>query len=256
MNENNNENDINKVENSTLETNQEANSNVTLNSTLGTNQEASSNVTINNTLETNQEVNSNSTLNSNQNNYQIPNEVMYQTENEINDEIKKEKNKMNYLKDFIVILVTVVAVLLIKKYVVTPVQVNGDSMASTLLNGDIMILDKIGYKINGIKRFDIVVINNEDTMLIKRVIGLPNEHLEVKSNVLYINGEEIKEDFLSKDNITADIVTDIPDNCYYVLGDNRDISLDSEELGCFNIDDIEGTASFTIYPFNRFGSKK
>lgn len=68
-------------------------------------------------------------------------------------------------------------------------------MVPTLLDGDIMILDKIGYRINGLKRFDIVVIKYNNEKIIKRVIGLPGDYIEYKDNILYVNGKEIKEEY-------------------------------------------------------------
>ncbi len=201
--------------------------------------------------------------NNNNNTYQVPNEIMYETPEELKKDLKKEKkNKvLTFVKDVIITIIIIIVVLLIKKYVVTPVQVKGDSMHPTLLGGDYMLLDKVTYKFRGLKRFDIIVLHNEDVvtgedvLIIKRIIGLPNEHLEIKNNVLYIDGKEVKQDFLNDDVVTNDMVADIKDNCYFVLGDNRGDSLDSEELGCFDISKIEGTASFTIFPFDRFGDK-
>lgn len=189
-----------------------------------------------------------------ENTYQRPNETMTQTTEEIAKEIKKEK-KGGVLKEIISLAIVIIIVLLIKQFVVTPVQINGDSMLPTLDDGDVMILNKISYKISGIKRFDMVVIDNNDTLLIKRVIGLPGETISVKDNKLFVNGKEVEQKFLSKDEITDDFETVVTDDCYFVLGDNRDISLDSRELGCFNINEIQGTTSLTIYPFNRFGTK-
>lgn len=170
-------------------------------------------------------------------------------------EEKKKFDAKSILKDVIPFIVAIIAILLIKEYIVTPIQVNGNSMDSTLKDGDIMILNRISYKIHGIKRFDIIVIDTDDTLLIKRVIGLPNEKIQVKDNVLYINGKEVKEDFLGENTITSDFEYTTKDDCYFVMGDNRDISLDSRDLGCFDIDKIEGTTKFTIYPFNRLGNK-
>ena len=185
-----------------------------------------------------------------------------ETEDVSDNEDSQDSNKnfkaalIKQLKDLIPILVIILSILLIKKYVVAPVQVNGSSMDSTLESGDIMILNKISYKIHGIERFDIVVIKTGETLLIKRVIGLPNERIEMDGNVLYINGEIVAEDFLEDDTVTENFAYKTGDNCYFVMGDNRSISLDSRELGCFDISKIQGTTSLTIYPFNRFGTKK
>ena len=158
------------------------------------------------------------------------------------------------VKEVLPYIIILIVVMIVKTYIFTPVMVNGSSMDDTLKNKDIMILDKIGMKLNGIKRFDIVVIKTDKNKLIKRVIGLPGETIEYKDNKLYINDKEVKDNFGSTK--TSDISKrEIPDNMYFVLGDNRMDSLDSEELGPFLEKDIIGHATFIIYPFNRIGSR-
>jgi signal peptidase I len=158
-------------------------------------------------------------------------------------------------KELLPFVIIIIAVLFVKNFIMTPIQVNGNSMDGTLRDGDIMILNKISYKLHGIKRFDIVVIKTEDTLLIKRVIGLPNEKVKVENNKLYINGKELEQDFLDEKVETDDFEYTNEDNCYFVMGDNRDVSLDSRDLGCFDISKIQGTTSMTIFPFNRLGKK-
>jgi len=158
------------------------------------------------------------------------------------------------IKELIPYMIIIMIVILVKKFIFTPVIVNGESMMTTLHENDVMILNKIGMKFNEIDRFDIVVIQTERTKIIKRVIGLPGETIEYKDNKLYINGKELDDPYGSTE--TKDIeLQEIPKGMYFVLGDNRRDSLDSEELGPFSKDKILGYATFTIYPFNRFGSK-
>jgi len=161
------------------------------------------------------------------------------------------------IKEFYPYLVILVVVILVKTYVVAPVQVNGSSMATTLYNNDIMILNKLAYTFGEVERFDIVVIKHNKTHLIKRVIGLPGETLEVKDNKLYINGEYIEEEFLDSSTITKDFILNekIPDDHYFVMGDNRIASQDSRTLGFISSDEIEGIATLTIFPFDRLGFK-
>ena len=157
-------------------------------------------------------------------------------------------------KEVIPYLVIIILVLLIKAFIFTPVIVNGPSMMTNLHDKDIMILDKIGMKINGINRFDIVVIQTSQSKIIKRVIGLPGEIIEYKDNKLYINDKEVEDPYPSQ--ITGDIERQlIPENTYYVLGDNRTDSVDSRILGPIDKNKILGHATFIIYPFNRFGSR-
>ena len=131
-------------------------------------------------------------------------------------------------------------------------------MVPTLLDGDIMILDKIGYRINGLKRFDIVVIKYNNEKIIKRVIGLPGDYIEYNDNILYVNGKEIKEEY--KRDITNNFslkdlgYEKIPENKYLVLGDNRSISKDSRIIGLIDKEDIEGYTGIIVFPFKRIGN--
>ena len=121
-----------------------------------------------------------------------------------------------------------------------------------------MILDKIGYRINGLKRFDIVVIKYNNEKIIKRVIGLPGDYIEYKDNILYVNGKEIKEEY--KRDITNNFslkdlgYEKIPENKYLVLGDNRSISKDSRIIGLIDKEDIEGYTGIIVFPFKRIGN--
>lgn len=169
---------------------------------------------------------------------------------------------MKYIREYGPYLIIIIAILLIKRFVVTPVVVSGDSMYSTLHNKDIMILNRL-YKTKDIKRYDIIVIKYNNKNIIKRVIGLPGDSVECIDNQLYINGKIIKEDYLDKDTITNNFslkelfdVDYVPEGVYFVLGDNREISLDSRSIGFIEPKNIEGKATLTIFPFNRFGEKK
>lgn len=154
----------------------------------------------------------------------------------------------------------ILVVILFRTYIITPVQVNGDSMLNTLHNDDVMLLNIIGYKIKDIKRFDIVVFKHYQDPLIKRVIGLPGEAIAFKDNKLYVDGEYITQPFL--DDRTEDFTLldfgyeKIPPNQYFVLGDNRDNSTDSRYIGFIDKKKVMGKANFIIFPFNRFGVVK
>ena len=165
------------------------------------------------------------------------------------------KNKVKVLLPYIIIILVV---LFIKAFIVTPIKVNGESMYPTLEEGDIMILNKTAYYFNKPERFDIVEVNMPDEYLIKRVIGLPGEHIEYKNNTLYVDGKRVKENF--KHGVTANFNIEelgsdtIPLNTYLVLGDNRENSLDSRELGFIREDQLLGRTSLIILPFDRIGN--
>ena len=83
---------------------------------------------------------------------------------------------MKFIKELIPYIIIVIVVALIREFLVTPALVVGDSMVNTLHNNDVLILDKIVYRFNEIKRFDIVVVRQKGKdAIIKRVIGLPGE---------------------------------------------------------------------------------
>lgn len=161
---------------------------------------------------------------------------------------------LKLLKELLPYIIIIIVVIIIRTFIFTPVVVNGPSMMNTLHNGDVMILDKIGMKLGGIKRFDIVVIQTGKTKIIKRVIGMPGETISYHDNKLYINGKEVSDSHSNE--ITYDFEeVKIPDGEYYVLGDNRTDSVDSRILGTIPKNEILGHATFIIYPFNRFGSR-
>ena len=162
-------------------------------------------------------------------------------------------------KELIIYGSIILAIILIRTFIVTPVRVNGTSMYSTLNDGEIMIFNKINYKFTDIKRFDIVVVKTENNKIIKRVIGLPGETLKYEDNVLYINGQEVKESYLKEKtedfNINELGYKKIPQDCYFVMGDNRDNSNDSRIIGCVKREQIKGKTSLVIFPFKNAGYK-
>lgn len=174
----------------------------------------------------------------------------------------EEKN--NKIKETIKTILTYIAIILvvviIRIFFVDPVRVDGTSMDTTLSDGEIMLLNKIVYRKEDIKRFDIVVIKEGDKHIIKRVIGLPGETIEYKDNILYINGKEIDDPYPSTktDDFNIEDVghTKIPGDTYFVMGDNRSDSLDSRypSVGVIKKEQIVGRAKLVIWPLNKFGN--
>ena len=166
-----------------------------------------------------------------------------------------DESKKKVIKEIISYVIIILVVILIKTFVVSPIRVNGRSMYNTLHDQDIMILNEFVYYFNEIERYDIVVIKTNDEYLIKRVIGLPGETIECKDGKIYIDGKKIKDGYAYSETEDFEEVI-IGKDEYYVLGDNHADSLDSRVFGTFNKDDIKGKASFTVYPFSRFGTKE
>lgn len=157
------------------------------------------------------------------------------------------------IKDYVYIVIVVV---LVRTFLVTPAVVSGTSMEDNLKDHDLVLINKLIYKIDDIKRFDIVVVKNseDNDKIIKRVIGMPNETIEYKENILYINAIPIQTDIVFKD--TEDFKIATKENEYFVMGDNRPVSKDSRMLGTFSKEDIIGRVSIRFYPFDKIGKVK
>src|SRR5699024_10205555 len=147
------------------------------------------------------------------------------------------------IKTFIIALILA---LMIRMFFFSPIIVEGPSMQPTLLDRDRMIVNKFIYYIKEPERFDIVVFHaSKHKDFIKRVIGLPGEHVMVQDNALYIDGEQVDEPFIATSNqenfkleMLSGNYSTIPKGYVLVLGDNRNNSTDSRKLGLIAIDDI------------------
>lgn len=163
-----------------------------------------------------------------------------------------------FLKDSIKYVIVIFVILFVISYVISITQVVGSSMNPTLSEGQVLFLNKFIYHFSDIKRGDIVSLEYADTKyLIKRVVGLPGEKIDIINNVLYINDKVYQEDYLAndleyKDFHISDLGYDkIPDDMYFVLGDNRENSLDSREIGVIAKDNIKGKIALRFWPFTK-----
>lgn len=168
------------------------------------------------------------------------------------------------IREWVVSLaVSIIVVLLIRTYLFTIIRVDGPSMSDTLLDGDKLFVTVADMRANGPERFDVIICKypNRNDQYVKRVIGLPGETLRVKNGVLYIDGEAIEEPFLSDartvrfdkgSNNFGPI--EIGEGEYFVMGDNRDDSNDSRNVGVITEDMVIGKVRQIIWPLNRIGS--
>ena len=160
--------------------------------------------------------------------------------------------------DSLKLIIVIIIILFLMLYVVSVTQVVGSSMSPTLKDEEVLILNKFQYRFFEIKRGDIVSLDYEDTKyLIKRIIGLPGETVKIVNNQLYINDKIYEEEYLANDlNYDDFSLTDlgyskIPEDMYLVLGDNRENSLDSREIGLIKKEDINGKISLRFWPLNK-----
>lgn len=159
------------------------------------------------------------------------------------------------IKEIIPYILIITAVLIIRGFFYTPIRVVGDSMETTLSDKEIMILDKISPKLNEYKRFDIVVIRHQNSYLIKRIVGLPGEKIKYIDNQLYVNDKKVNDPYIN--NFATELKEiEIPDNKYFVLGDNRGYSKDSRIIGLIDKREMLGKTSLVIFPIKRIGTVK
>ena len=190
------------------------------------------------------------------------------------------------------IIIAVVLALLVRYFIGTPTIVKQVSMYPTLVEGQRLILNRLErttgknykrgdiitfeaptnrnvesnqnpvalyqYEPKGIfSKFIYYVLEINKTSYIKRIVALEGEHVEIKDGKVYINSEELKEDYLQPDVITSSSgLTDfiVPEGYIFAMGDNRPKSTDCRAFGCIPIDRVEGVVTLRFWPLNLFGS--
>lgn len=148
---------------------------------------------------------------------------------------------------------------LINTYVGTHTRVDGESMETTLHTEDCLIIDKLSYRFQEPKRFDIIVFpvsNDED--YIKRIIGLPGETVQIIDGYVYINGRQLAENVEHETMVDSGLASEpivLGADEYFVLGDNRNHSTDSRDsrVKLVKRNDIIGKAVFRFYPLENVG---
>ena len=182
-------------------------------------------------------------------------------EERLANQTEREKELREALGWILYILIVVCATYLIVTYVGQRTKVSGDSMQATLQDGDNLIVDKISYRFRDPKRFEIIVLPyryDEDTYYIKRIIGLPGETVQIIDGYVYINGEQLDENYglevMNNAGNAAQPIT-LGEDEYFVLGDNRNRSADSREssVGVLHRDELIGRAWVRIWPLKSIG---
>ncbi|WP_335870087.1 signal peptidase I [Bacillus sp. 2205SS5-2] len=145
--------------------------------------------------------------------------------------------------------------------------VEGQSMMPTIKDGNKLIVNKIGYSVGNIDRFDIVVFHaNDEEDYVKRVIGLPGDSIMYQNDVLYVNGKAQEEPYLEQfkkqyvyDKLTGDFSLEdetseavVPEGKLFVLGDNRRGSTDSRHFGFVDEDNVVGEVGLRYWPIDEW----
>ncbi len=166
---------------------------------------------------------------------------------------KKSKEIFEWIKSLIV---AILLAMLIRYFVVEIFLVDGDSMYPTLSDSERLVVNKFVYRFNDPERQDIVVFEySDDKDFIKRVIGLPGEEVKISNGKIYIDGQHLEEDYQVKHINDEFGPKDIPEDHYFVLGDNRNNSMDSRSpsVGPVNEEQIKGKAFFVFWPLDQMG---
>ncbi|KGP92106.1 signal peptidase [Pontibacillus chungwhensis BH030062] len=143
----------------------------------------------------------------------------------------------------------------IRHFVFATSIVEGTSMDPTLEDGERVMYNKFVYLVGEPERGDIVIIQRPTKNYVKRIIGLPGDTVEVsEDHSLYVNGKEVEQDYLNKQAIQGTFPfseKEVPEDEYFVMGDNRIVSKDSRNgLGFINHDEVIGRSELVIYPFD------
>lgn len=177
---------------------------------------------------------------------------------------KKEKKGMPVLLQ----LVLLVVLALLLRNVMGTVLVKGSSMEPNFYHGDFVFINKLSTAFGSLQKGDVVIcrLDEEKKNIVKRVIGLPGDVIDFRETdggedtiyALYINDELVREDYIkapmdSKGNI--DYPYTVPENSYFVMGDNRNASSDSrrKSVGAIEKEDLMGKVIFRLYPFGSMG---
>ncbi|WP_245922622.1 signal peptidase I [Alkalicoccus saliphilus] len=159
--------------------------------------------------------------------------------------------------------VTAVVALIVREFVFANYIVYGQSMMPTIKDGERIIVNKIDYEWREPERFDLIIFHaDEESDYIKRIIGLPGDDIYYENDALYVNGEEVEEDFLEEtrnengpeiftDDFTLQDLTDelvVPEDHFFVMGDNRKNSIDSRQIGFVPEEEIVGKANMAFWP--------
>jgi len=167
---------------------------------------------------------------------------------------KKGTDFKHFALDLLETLVLAVILFLVINAVSARVRVDGFSMRPTLEDGEFILVNRLAYKFDNPKRGEIIVFRSPvvpDEDLIKRVIGLPGDVIEVTTGVVYVNGSPLVEPYIAALPVYSG-KWEVVDGYLFVLGDNRNDSSDSHSWGLVPMQNVVGRSILIYWPFNEW----
>lgn len=185
---------------------------------------------------------------------------------------EEKETKENFSKKFLsggyeiikFVIISLLIVVPFRMWVAQPFIVSGASMEPNFQNGDYLIIDEISYNLKNPERGEVAVLRlpSNSSFFIKRIVGLPNEKIEIKEGKVYIFNKENPDGFILEEKYLNDIPT-YPDKLfvlksdeYLVMGDNRPQSLDSRSFGAIKKNSIIGRTLIRLWPLTAIGLTK
>ena len=171
----------------------------------------------------------------------------------VNQAVKTEEEKTDWgrvIRDFLETLTLAILLFVGINAVSARVRVDGFSMRPTLQDGEFVLVNRLAYRFGEVQRGDIIVFHypsDPSQELIKRVIGMPGEHVEIRTGQVFINETPLNEDYIAAAPVYSGI-WQIPEDQLFVLGDNRNDSSDSHSWGLLPIEKVIGKAILIYWP--------
>ena len=162
-----------------------------------------------------------------------------------------------YARDIIITVIAAVIIFVGLQLTIGSFKVYGTSMMPNIKNGEYIMVSKVTYYFQNPKRGDVIVFRSPrspDTDLIKRVIGLPGDTIEVKNGLVYVNKKPLSENYVLEAPSYKYPLVEVPEDNYFVLGDNRNNSADSHTGWFLPRENIIGKAWISYWPPEDWGA--